>query len=106
MRSALALFAALTVAAPAAAATYSAKPVAPVSQGRIIARDIVWNCGPDACQGSTEESRPQVLCQSLAKRTGRLSSFIANGHAFAPAELDKCNGAAPGGPAPALAEAR
>ena len=79
--------------APVAAATYSAKPVAPTTE-RIIARDIVWNCGPAACHGSTEDSRPAVLCQSLAKKAGRLESFAVNGRAFAAAELDRCNAAA------------
>jgi hypothetical protein len=80
-------------AAPAVAGTYSAKPAVPTS-GRFIARDITWTCGPDSCQGSTEESRPAVLCQSLAKRAGRIESFIANGRAFTAAELDKCNASA------------
>ena len=88
--------------APAAAATYSAKPVVPTTQ-RIIARDIVWNCGPTACQGSTEESRPTVLCQSLAKKAGRIESFAVDGRAFAPAELDRCNAAASAKPQSTLA---
>lgn len=106
MSRSLAFLAALALAGPAAAGTYTAKPLAPVAETRIIARDIVWNCGPDACQGATEESRPLVLCQSLAKRAGRLSSFIANGRAFAPAQLDKCNSSASDGPAPVLANAQ
>jgi hypothetical protein len=83
----------LITALPAAAATYSAKLAVPAS-GRIIARDIVWNCGPDACQGATDESRPLVLCQSLAKRAGRIGSFIVDGRAVSLAELDRCNASA------------
>ena len=45
---------------PALAASYSAKLASPTSE-RFIARDITWNCGPDACQGATNESRPVVL---------------------------------------------
>ena len=91
------LIAAVTItAAPAFAANYSAKPTSP-SEARIIARDISWNCGVDACQGSTEESRPAVLCQGLAKRAGTLSSFVANGRAFDAAELARCNASAKGG---------
>ena len=78
-RPALALFV-LLAAVPVGAATYSAKLAVPAS-GRVIARDIVWNCGPDACQGATGESRPLVLCQSLAKRAGRIDSFIVDGRA-------------------------
>jgi hypothetical protein len=84
---------ALIAAVPAGAASYSARLAVP-SAGRIIARDIVWNCGPDACQGATDESRPVVLCQSLAKHAGRIDSFIVNGRSVSPAELDRCNASA------------
>ena len=104
-RIALALITAAFVASPALAGSYSAKPIAPVGAKRIITRDIVWNCGPAACQGATDESRPLVLCQSLAKRAGRLESFLADGRAFAPAELDRCNSAARDGANPAVARA-
>ena len=77
--------------ATASAATYSAKPASPVAAQRIIARDISWACGPAACQGSTDESRPLVLCQGLAKKAGRIDSFVVDGRAFGAAELDKCN---------------
>ena len=60
LRPILTLSALLISAAPAAASTYSAQLSAPTSE-RIIARDIVWNCGAGACQGSTDESRPAVL---------------------------------------------
>ena len=89
-------------AAPAFGANYSAKPASAAPQ-RIIARDIVWNCGPDACQGVTDNSRPLVLCQGLAKRTGRLDSFIVNGRSLSAADLDRCNASARGGDQPALA---
>ena len=80
-------------ATAAAASNYSANPAVPVS-GRFITRDIVWNCGPAACQGATDESRPLVLCQSLAKRTGRIESFLVDGRALAPSELESCNASA------------
>ena len=101
-RSALALSAAALVAMPATAASYSAKPAVPAS-GRFIARDIVWNCGPAACQGATEESRPVVLCQSLAKQAGHIESFMVDGRAFSPAELGTCNSAAKAPPTAKLA---
>lgn len=89
-------------AAPAAAATYSAKPNVPTSE-RFIARDITWTCGPAACQGSTDQSRPPVVCQSLAKHAGPIESFVVDGRAFSRAELDKCNSAAKSTPVPKLA---
>ena len=99
--------AAAFVTAPAIAATYSAKPAIQPEASRIIARDISWACGPAACLGSTEESRPAVLCQGLAKRAGRLENFVANGRAFGSAELAKCNLSAKGGAGstPSLANA-
>jgi len=59
-RPLFALSAAALAAAPAVAATYSAKPAAPTTE-RFIARDITWTCGPAACQGASDESRPTVL---------------------------------------------
>ena len=90
------------VAAPAAAANYSAKLSSPAS-GRVVARDINWACAGDSCQGATAESRPSVLCQALAKRTGRIDSFLVDGRAFSALELDKCNAAAKADSAKALA---
>lgn len=102
-RLAILLTAALLLPSAAAAATYSAKPIAPVAAKRIVGRDISWSCGPAACLGSTEDSRPLVLCQGLAKQAGRIESFVVNGVAIAATELDKCNSVARGGPAPTLA---
>lgn len=90
-------------AAPAAAANYSATLASPAN-GRFIARDITWNCGAAACQGSTNESRPVVLCQSLAKHSGRIENFLVDGRAFSPAELERCNASAKAQPGQALAQ--
>jgi hypothetical protein len=102
-RLAIVLSAALLLPTAAGAATYSAKPIVPVAAKRIVGRDISWACGPAACLGSTEDSRPLVLCQGLAKQAGRIESFVVNGRAIAATELDKCNSVARGGPAPTLA---
>ena len=94
MRLPILLIPALALAAgPAAAATYAAKPVV-AANGHIVARDINWSGGAGGCEGATAESRPAVLCQALAKRAGKLDSFLVDGRAFAAAELDKCNAAA------------
>ena len=102
-RTFAALLAATLVAVPAVAANFSARPAAPAAGAKIVARDIVWHCGPDACQGATEYGRPVVLCQSLAKRAGRLDNFVVNGRAFGSEELAKCNASAKPVDAPALA---
>jgi hypothetical protein len=101
-RPLLALATTLVAVAPAAAATYSAKPAIPTSQ-KIVARDIVWQCGPAACQGNTAESRPVVLCQGLAKKAGRIENFVVDGRAFTPADLERCNASAKPAPTSALA---
>ena len=101
-RPLLALATTFAAVAPAAAATYSAKPAIPTSE-RIIARDISWQCGPAACQGSTSESRPAVLCQGLAKKAGRIESFLVDGRAFSAAELERCNASAKPAPTSELA---
>lgn len=105
LRSAVALATIALAAAPAGAASYSATLTQPTTD-KFIARDIVWACGPAACQGATEASRPLVLCQSLAKRAGRVESFAVDGRALAAAELDKCNASAKAAPAQALAAKR
>jgi hypothetical protein len=87
------MISALVVATPALGSSYSAKLASPISE-RFIARDIVWACGADACQGATQESRPSVLCQSLARHAGRIDSFLVDGRAFSASELDKCNASA------------
>jgi len=102
LRSVLALSTLALLAAPASAATYSATLSTPAS-GRIVARDILWACGPAACQGATDESRPVVLCQSLAKRAGHVDSFLVDGRALAAAELDRCNTSAKAQPARSIA---
>ena len=90
LRPLFALSAIALAAAPAAAASYSAKLDAPTTE-RFVTRDITWVCGPAACQGSTQESRPLVLCQSLAKRAGKLDAFLVDGRALNAAELASCN---------------
>jgi len=95
--------AAALLSAPAMAGTYSAKPIAAPAATKIIGKDISWTCGSGACQGSTDASRPLVLCQDLAKRAGRLENFVADGRALSATELDKCNASAKGGAPKALA---
>jgi hypothetical protein len=102
-----ALFAAATLlSSPALATTFTAKPATAPAATKIIGKDISWSCGAGACKGSTEASRPLVLCQDLAKRAGRLESFLVDGRALGEAELAKCNTAAKGAAPAALAQAR
>jgi hypothetical protein len=102
LRTVMLAFVLASFAAPAAATSYSAKLAAPTST-RVIARDISWACAGDSCQGATEESRPAVLCEGLAKRAGRIESFAVDGRAFSELDLQKCNASAKAAPDKALA---
>ena len=102
LRSALLIGTLAAIAAPAAAASYSATLTAPAT-GRIVARDINWACGTTGCRGATAESRPAVLCQALAKQAGKVEAFVVDGRAFSDGELAKCNAAAKAASGKALA---
>ena len=94
-RSLAALILVAAVTAPAAAASYFAKPATPTS-GQMIVPDMSWSCGSEGCQGSTMESRPVVLCESLAKRAGTIERFAVDGRDFSATELATCNAAVRG----------
>jgi len=102
LRPASAVLIAAFAAAPALATNYSANPAANVGT-KIVAKQLVWTCGAGACRGATSDSRPVIVCQSLAKKAGRLESFTADGRAFSAAELDRCNAAAKDGGTTAVA---
>ena len=104
-RAAAFIAAAALFAAPAFASSYSAKPVAAPETTKIIGKDISWACSVNGCTGSTEASRPVILCQDLAKRAGRIESFLADGKPLSAEQLDKCNSAAKGDAPASLAKA-
>ena len=84
--------AALVLAGPAVAGTYSAVPQGSVKPTKVVTRDLAWTLKGNAFVGRTEESRPLVLCQALAKKVGPLASFTVDGRALGAADLAKCNG--------------
>ncbi len=93
-RPIFALAALALTASPAVAATYSAKTSTPAPSDRIAARDILWTCVSSACSGATLNSRPVVLCEGLAKKVGRIDSFLADGREISAADLQRCNASA------------
>ena len=97
-RAAVFFAAATLLAAPSVAGTYSAKPAENPAASRIVGKNIAWNCAGGTCRGATELSRPLVLCQDLAKRAGRIDSFVADGQPLSAEQLAKCNSSAKGGP--------
>ena len=105
-RSALTLAAVAMLAAPAAAANYSAKLANPSQAGRIAVSDVLWTCGEQGCNGSTKNSRALVLCQGLAKKAGRIEAFTVDGREIAAADLDRCNASARASTAQTVANAR
>ena len=62
---------------------------------RIIARDIVWRCGPDACQGS-DRGQPPAGALPVARQARRPARQASSSTAApsAEAELAKCNASA------------
>lgn len=88
-----ALFVLAGLAAPAAGADYSAKLASGVN-GHVVAREINWVCAAGTCKGATDESRPVVLCEALAKHAGKVESFLVDGRALGETELAKCNASA------------
>ena len=103
-RAAAFIAAASFLAAPAFAGTYSAKPVAPPAAAKIMGKDISWARVGDSYRGSTDASRPLILCRDLAKRAGRLGSFVANGQPLSAEQLAQCNSAAKDGAPAELAK--
>ena len=93
------------LAAPALADSYSAKPATAPASAKVIGKDISWARDGESYRGSTEASRPLILCQDLAKRAGRLESFSVNGQPLPAEQLAKCNTAAKDGASAQLAKA-
>lgn len=87
---------ALMFAAPAIAQTAPAHSVrlaeAP-AQGRVVVRDVLWSCAGNSCTGGRSDSRPAIVCQSVARRFGAVDAFSTRDRAFDAAELARCNGA-------------
>jgi hypothetical protein len=106
LRSVVTIAAVALASTPAAAATYSARPAASPDQQRIAVRDMLWTCGSGECVGSTQNSRPVVLCQRLAKEAGRIDSFRVDGRDLSSSDLQRCNAMANDRGETAVANAR
>jgi hypothetical protein len=88
----LALAALALSASPAFAASYyHAVPAATPIGAKIVARDIVWNCGARGCSAGQSGSRPAIVCAVLAREVGELRSFAVQGRPLGSDELAKCN---------------
>ena len=82
-----ALFAAPALAAP----QFAAQPNTAPATTKFVVKDTLWSCGEAGCAASSSNSRPAVVCASLAKAVGALASFSVKGQALSADELGKCN---------------
>ena len=82
-----------TVAAaqPTASGYYAATPVEAPARTSIITRDTMWKLRDGAFTASKAPERDLVLCQLVAQRVGKLTSFTAGGQALDADTLAKCN---------------
>lgn len=72
-------------------AGYSATPAAAPSKASFITRSVVWHCTDGVCTAPKAGSRPEIMCELLAKEVGQLSDFTVDGAALAADKLAKCN---------------
>jgi len=92
MRDTFANFAALLLAgAGTDGAFYRAEPAAPPARAQVIAGELAWHCGAEACTAGKSGARPVVDCQALVRAVGKVKSFAAGGAPLAPEQLEKCN---------------
>lgn len=92
MRASPIILAAAAILLPAAASAgnYSAS-IAAAPVGHLVVRDVLWSCAAGTCSGASDYSRPLIVCQSLARKAGKIDSFRVDGRPFAAAELERCN---------------
>ena len=70
---------------------YTAIPAEAPTRTSLITRDTVWKFQDGAFNAARAPEREIVLCQLLAQRVGKLSSFTVGGTAFDADTLAKCN---------------
>lgn len=78
-------------ASAAGSAYYRAELANPAAEARFVARDVVWACKGTTCLAGQGNSRPLIMCSSLARAAGPVASFTANGKALDADELARCN---------------
>ncbi|MGN5375952.1 CC_3452 family protein [Sphingomonas hankookensis] len=91
----LALFATAAMACSFGAAAqsrgFTATPATAPAVASIRTRDTMWKCAGDRCVTPRAEGSYLTMCQLAAQELGTLTAFTANGEAFAPEQLAKCN---------------
>lgn len=70
---------------------YTATPVEAPTKTSLITRDTVWKFRDGAFAAAKAPERDIVLCQLVAQRVGKLTSFTVGGQALDADTLSKCN---------------
>lgn len=70
---------------------YTATPVEAPTKTSLITRDTVWKFHDGAFAAAKAPERDIVLCQLVAQRVGKLTSFTVGGQALDADTLSKCN---------------
>jgi uncharacterized low-complexity protein len=70
---------------------YAATPVTSPEKASLVTRSTIWKCGEGVCVASKANARDNIVCELVAREVGQLSAFRANGTAFDPDALAKCN---------------
>jgi hypothetical protein len=70
---------------------YAATPVAAPTKPVLIASGAVWKLNATAYTSPKGTQRDGIVCEGVARSTGKLASFTAGGQAFDDAALTKCN---------------
>ena len=91
MAAATMLGSTVAAAQPLGSGYYAATPVEAPARTSIITRDTMWKLRDGAFTASKAPERDLVLCQLVAQRVGKLTSFTAGGQALDADTLAKCN---------------
>jgi hypothetical protein len=59
--------------------------------GKTIVRGMVFSCDGAACTSAQGNSRPAIICASVARELGPVTAFRAGGESLSAEALAKCN---------------
>lgn len=57
----------------------------------VVIDDVLWTCKDQSCSTGHAGSKPLILCEKIARRIGRLTSFAVGTVPFDDDALAKCN---------------
>ena len=81
----------LAATGASAEGAYVATPVVAPAKTVLMTRDTPWRLRDGAFVTYNPTMREMVACQMVARSTGQLSGFTANGKAFDDTQLTACN---------------